>query len=146
MTNKLVVIINSFKVPKMKTILLYEIKFLVPNYSCLQSPWLGGYRPQIPVLSLLCPELNLLNPPPEQNSWVRHSKKVFLDVSSRMSFNIRLIFASLFLKIISVNLVSLAWNRLLSPWPEIDHNCTKHAIYHRLCSASVTAHFWISQR
>ena len=29
------------------------MKFLVPNYSC----------PQIPVLSLLCPQLNLLNPP-----------------------------------------------------------------------------------
>ena len=31
------------------------MKFLVPNYSCLQNPWLGGYRPQIPALSLLCP-------------------------------------------------------------------------------------------
>ena len=72
MTNKLVVFINSLKVPKIKKILLYEMKFLVPNYSCLQNPWLKGYRPQIPVLSILCPQLNLLNPPPEQNSWVRH--------------------------------------------------------------------------
>jgi len=49
------------------------MKFLVPNYSCLQNPWLGGYRPQIPVISVLCPQLNLLNPPlPEKNSWVRH--------------------------------------------------------------------------
>ena len=49
------------------------MKFLLPNYSCLQNPWLGGYRPQIPVLSVLCPQLNLLNPPPpKQNSWVRH--------------------------------------------------------------------------
>ena len=39
------------------------MKFLVPNYSCLQNLWLGGYRPQIPVLSILCPQLNLLNPP-----------------------------------------------------------------------------------
>ena len=39
------------------------MKFLVPNYSCLQNPWLGGYRLQIPVLSVLCPQLNLLNPP-----------------------------------------------------------------------------------
>ena len=53
MTNKLVVIINSLKVPKIKKILLYEMKFLVPNYSCLQNPWLGGYRPQIPVVSVL---------------------------------------------------------------------------------------------
>ena len=36
----------------------------VPNYSCLQNPCLGGYRPQIPLLSVLCPQLNLLNPPP----------------------------------------------------------------------------------
>jgi len=71
MTNKLVVIINSFKVPKIKK--LHEMKFLVPNYSCLQNPRLGGYRPQIPVLSVLCPQLNLLKPPrPEQNSWVLH--------------------------------------------------------------------------
>jgi len=38
MTNKLVVIINSLKVPKITKILLYEMKFLVPNYSCLQNP------------------------------------------------------------------------------------------------------------
>ena len=37
MTNKLVVI-NSLKVPKIKTLLLYEIKFLVPNYNCIQNP------------------------------------------------------------------------------------------------------------
>ena len=64
MANKLVVITNSLKVAKIKKILLYEMKFLVPNYSCLQNHWLGGYRPQIPVLSVLCPQLNLLNPPP----------------------------------------------------------------------------------
>jgi hypothetical protein len=46
------------------------MKFLVPNYSCLQNPWLWGYRSQIPVLSVLCPQLNLLNPR-EKNSWVR---------------------------------------------------------------------------
>jgi len=39
MTNKLVVIINSLKVPKIKKIfLLYEMKFLVQNYSCLKNP------------------------------------------------------------------------------------------------------------
>ena len=53
MTNKLVVIINSLKVTKIKKILLYEMKFLVPNYSCLQNPWIGSYCPQIPVLSVL---------------------------------------------------------------------------------------------
>jgi hypothetical protein len=29
-----------------------------------RNPWLGGYRPQIPVPSAHCPQLNLLNPPP----------------------------------------------------------------------------------
>ena len=38
MTNKLVVIINSLKVPKIKKILLYDMIFLVPNYSCFQNP------------------------------------------------------------------------------------------------------------
>jgi hypothetical protein len=65
MTNKLVVVINSVQIPKIKTILLCEMKFIVPNYSCLQNLRLGGYRPQIPVLSVLCPQLNLLTPPPE---------------------------------------------------------------------------------
>ena len=46
--NKLVVIINTLKVPKIKNILLYEMKFLVSNYSCLQNPWLKGYRPRSP--------------------------------------------------------------------------------------------------
>jgi len=65
MTNKLVVIMNSLKVPKITKILPYEMKFLVPNYSCLQNPWLGCCRPQIPVLSVLCPQLNFfINPPP----------------------------------------------------------------------------------
>jgi len=32
-TNKMVVIINS-----LKKMLLYEMKYLVPNYSCLQNP------------------------------------------------------------------------------------------------------------
>ena len=51
MTNKLVVIINSLKVPKIKKILLYEI-------SCTElqlppEPLTRGLRPQIPVLSVL---------------------------------------------------------------------------------------------
>ena len=53
MTNKLVVIINILKVPKINKLLLYEFKFLLPNYSCVQNPWPGGYRPQISVLSAL---------------------------------------------------------------------------------------------
>ena len=56
MTNKLVVVINSLKVPKIKKILLYEIsctKLQLPP-----EPLTRGYRPQIPVLSVLCPQLN----------------------------------------------------------------------------------------
>jgi len=46
------------------------MKFLVPNYSCLQNPWLGGYRPQI---LFLCPLSSTeFVETPEQNSWVRH--------------------------------------------------------------------------
>jgi hypothetical protein len=36
---------------------------LVPNYSCLQKPWLGGYRPQIPVVSSV---LNWICWPPKK--------------------------------------------------------------------------------
>jgi len=70
MTNKSV-IIYSLKVPKIKKILLCEMKFLVPKYNCLQNPLLGSYRPQIPILSYLFPQMNLLNLPPsarEKNS------------------------------------------------------------------------------
>jgi hypothetical protein len=36
--DNLVVIINSLKYQIIKEILLYEMKFLVQNYSCLQNP------------------------------------------------------------------------------------------------------------
>jgi hypothetical protein len=75
MTNKLVIIINSLKVPKIKKLLLYEIKFLVPNYSCLQNTWLGCYRLQIP--RSLCPlsSAEFAEPPLQQNSCVRHCRE-----------------------------------------------------------------------
>ena len=53
MTNKLVVIIKSLKVANINKILLFEMKFLVPNYSCLQIPWLGGFHPPDP--RSICP-------------------------------------------------------------------------------------------
>ena len=81
MTNKLVVIINSLKVPKIKIILLYEMKFLVPNYSCLQNPWLGGYRPPILSLYVLCPQLNLLTPSPP------HPRTKFLGTPLQVSLS-----------------------------------------------------------
>ena len=55
------------------------MKFLVPNYRYLQNPRLRGYRPQIPVLSVLCPQLSLLTPlPPNKipgNATVLHTTK-----------------------------------------------------------------------
>ena len=38
------------------------MKFLVPNYNCLQNPWLGGYRPQIPAVSVLS-STEIVEPP-----------------------------------------------------------------------------------
>ena len=51
------------------------MKFLVPNYSCLQNPWLGGYIPRSPfslssVLKRIC-----WTPPQKKNSWVHHCTK-----------------------------------------------------------------------
>jgi hypothetical protein len=37
----------------------------------------GGYCPQIPILSALCPQLNLLNPP-QKNSWLRYCSRVMV--------------------------------------------------------------------
>jgi hypothetical protein len=38
--------------------------FLYQITAASRTPCLGGYRPQIPVHSVPCPQLNLLNPPP----------------------------------------------------------------------------------
>ena len=64
MTDKLVVIINSLKVPKTKKILLYEMKFFVPITAAFRTPWLGALR--LPDPRSLYPQLNLLNPPPNK--------------------------------------------------------------------------------
>ena len=40
--------------------------FLYQITAASRTPWLGGYRPQIPVLSVLYPQLNLLNLPPNK--------------------------------------------------------------------------------
>jgi hypothetical protein len=67
---------NNLKVLKIKKIWLYEMKCLVPNHSCLQNPWLGGYHLQIPVLSVL--NWICWITPPEQNSWLRHCSQDIL--------------------------------------------------------------------
>ena len=69
MTNKLVVIINSIKVAKIKKILLYEMKFLLPNYSCIREPLTRGLLPPVPhSLCLMSPtEFVEPTPPPPSN-------------------------------------------------------------------------------
>ena len=79
MTNKLFVILKSLKVPKIKKILLYEMKFLVPNYICLQNPWLGGLPPPDP--RSLCPQLNLLNPPNKIPGYATDDNEMRTEVS-----------------------------------------------------------------
>jgi hypothetical protein len=87
MTNKLVITLNSLNT-KNKKILLYEMKFLVQNYSCLQNPWLGGCHPQIPVLSVLCPQLNLLNPPPPHRKKFMGTPLIFPILPTGRALNI----------------------------------------------------------
>ena len=42
------------------------MKFLVPITAASRTPDQGATAPQIPVLSVLCLQLNLLNPPPKK--------------------------------------------------------------------------------
>ena len=71
MTNKLVVIISSLKVPKIKKSLLYEMKFLVPKLQLPPELLTRGLRPPDP--RSLCPLSSTeFVEPPEQNSRVRH--------------------------------------------------------------------------
>ena len=44
------------------------MKFLVPNYSCSRTPDWGAQHPDHRSLS----STEFVEPPPEQNSWVRH--------------------------------------------------------------------------
>jgi len=64
MTNKLFVIINSLRVAKIKKVLLYEMKFLVPNYSCLQNYWLWGLLPPDPRSFFPLSSTKFVEPPP----------------------------------------------------------------------------------
>jgi hypothetical protein len=43
------------------------MKFLIPNYNCLQNPWLGVYRPQILVLSVPLSSTEFVEPLPLPN-------------------------------------------------------------------------------
>ena len=55
MTNKLVVIINSPKVPKNQETFTRWNEISCTNLQLPSEPLTRGYRPQIPVLSVLCP-------------------------------------------------------------------------------------------
>ena len=70
MTNILIVIINSFKLSKFKKSLLYEMKFLVQNYSCLQIPLQVSYAPRSPFC--LFSVLNWICWANRKKFWVRH--------------------------------------------------------------------------
>jgi len=63
MTNKLVVIINSLKVPKIKENFTIWNENPCTKLQLPPEPLTMGLPPQIPVLSVLCPQLNLLKPP-----------------------------------------------------------------------------------
>ena len=70
MTNKLVVIIKSLKVPKIKKILLYEMKFLVPNLQLPPEPLSRGLPP--PATRSLCPRSStgFVEPPPPRTKFL----------------------------------------------------------------------------
>jgi len=67
MTNKLVVTINSLKVPKIKKILLYGMKFLVPKLQLPPEGLTRGLPPPDP--HSFCPlsSTELVDPPPPPN-------------------------------------------------------------------------------
>ena len=64
MTNKLFVIIIVLKYQKLRKFYYMKWNFLYQITAASRTPDYGGYRHQISVLSVLCPQLNLLNPRP----------------------------------------------------------------------------------
>jgi len=66
-TNKLVVIINSLKVPKIKKILLYEMKFLVPKLQLSPEPLTRGLPPQYTRSLRPLSSTKFVEPPPPPN-------------------------------------------------------------------------------
>ena len=127
MTNKLVVSINSLKVPKIKKTLLYKMKFLLPKYSCLHNPWLRSYRPQIPFLYALCPQQNLLNlPPPEQNSCVRHCLQFGISMFSSYVFSWYLNISYVILSLACLLRVSATLFQLSSSFMTVETDAETH--------------------
>ena len=46
--------------------------FLYQITAAYRTPDYEAYRPQNPILSVLSPQTNFVEAPPEKNSWVRH--------------------------------------------------------------------------
>ena len=60
--------------------------FLYQITAAFRTPDYRPQIPQIPVLCVHCPQLDLLNPPPlEQNSWVRHWQQMPLHTETSHS-------------------------------------------------------------
>ena len=76
MTNKLVVIINSLKVQKIRKKITIRNEISCTKLQLPPEPLTRRLLPPDPC-SVLFPQLNLLNPP-EQNSWVRHFRTLLL--------------------------------------------------------------------
>ena len=62
MTNKLVVVINRLKYQKLRKFYHMKWNSLYQITAASRTPDYEATAPQIPVLSVLCPQLNLLNP------------------------------------------------------------------------------------
>ena len=56
------------------------MKFLVPNYSCLQNPLTRGLPPPDPRSLYPLSLSEFVDPPPKKNSWVRHCVKLTIHV------------------------------------------------------------------
>jgi hypothetical protein len=58
------------KYQKLRKCYYMKLNFLYQITAAARTPWLGGYRPQIPLLSVLCPQLNLLDTPPPRTKYL----------------------------------------------------------------------------
>jgi len=88
MTNKLVVIINSLKIPKIKkkNCIIWN-KISCTNLQLLPEPLTRGLPPPDPFLSVLCPQSNLLNTPPPRKKFLG-TPLACLKISLKMALQI----------------------------------------------------------
>ena len=78
------------------------MKFLLPNYSCLQNSWVGGYLPQIPVL---CPlsstEFFESLPPNKIPGYATDSVEIFSAYTKEV--NLKVLYLSIYFTNLSVS-------------------------------------------